>query len=344
MRDRREAIAKERYGSPAVERQGSSILSLTPRWPRDYEFLLSAKRGAAHGGFELMYPEPIEEYHAPTDLAEALALLSRLGGSAKVLAGGQSLMQQMKARLVAPRVVVDLNRVRGLDEITEANGTLDIGALVRFHRAADDGLLRQRFTALAEAAAAIGDRQVRNRGTLVGSVAFAANYGDIAPAAAALAAKVVVAGGDTRAREQPIEDFVRGAGVLDMAATEIIVAIRVPVPPARSGSAYVKHGRVYQDRATIGVAAWVAVDGAGHCADVRIAVGGLARPIERAAAAEEELRGKVCDSPRLAQAGEAAAASLRTQSDELASAEYRTQLLRVQVPKALEVALGRTAR
>jgi carbon-monoxide dehydrogenase medium subunit len=290
-----------------------------------------------------MYPEPIEEYHAPTDLAEALALLSRLGASAKLLAGGQSLMQQMKARLVAPRILVDLNRVRGLDAITEAGGALEIGALVRFHRAADDEHLLERFTALAEAAAAIGDRQVRNRGTLVGSVAFAANYGDIAPAAAALAAKVVVAGGG-RTREQPIEDFVRSAGVLDLAATELVTALRVPLPPARSGSAYVKHGRVYQDRATIGVAAWAAVDSAGRCAHVRIAIGGLTRPIERAAAAEEALRGKPCDATRLAEAGEAAAASLRTQSDELASAAYRTQLLRVQVPKTLEVALGRARR
>ena len=132
--------------------------------------------------------------------------------------------------------------------------------------------------------------------------------------------------------------------MVELAATEIVTTLRVPVPPARSGSAYVKHGRVYQDRATIGVAAWAAVDGAGRCAEVRIAVGGLARPIERVAAAEEALRGRVGDASRLAVAGEAAAASLRTQSDELASAEYRTQLLRVQVPKALEIALGRAAR
>jgi aerobic carbon-monoxide dehydrogenase medium subunit len=307
--------------------------------------LYEAERGTARGGHGLVYPEPIEEYHAPTDLAEVLALLARLGSSAKLLAGGQSLMQQMKARLLAPRILVDLNRVRGFDQITEEDGALEIGALVRFHRAADDQHLRERFTALAEAAAAIGDRQVRNRGTLVGSIAFAANYGDIAPAAAALAAKVVVAGGGGgRTREQPIEDFVRGVGELDLAATEIVTALRVPVPRAGSGSAYVKHGRVYQDRATIGVAAWAAVDSAGRCADVRIAIGGLARPIERAAAAEEALRGRVCDAPRLAEAGEVAAISLPTQSDELASAEYRAQLLRVQVPKALEIALGRAAR
>ena len=292
-----------------------------------------------------MYPEPIDEYHAPTDLAEALRLLSRLGDTVRILAGGQSLMQQMKARVVAPRILVDLNRVRGLDEIREVDGTLEIGALVRFHRAADDERLRDRFTALAEAAAAIGDRQVRNRGTLVGSIAFAANYGDVAPAAVALGTKVVVAeGSDRGTREQPIDDFVKGVGVLDLSATEIVIALRVPLPPARSGSAYLKHGRVYQDRATLGVAAWVATDATGRCADVRIAIGGLARPVERATAAEEAIRGKAGDAARLAATGEAAAASLRTQSDELASAEYRTQLIRVQVPKALEIALGRAAR
>ena len=148
-----------------------------------------------------MYPDPIDEYHAPTDLAEALDLLSRFGANAKILAGGQSLLQQMKARLVAPRILVDLNRVRGLDEIRETDSSLEIGALVRFHRAADDETLRRSFTALAEAAASIGDRQVRNRGTLVGSITFAANYGDIAPAALALDAKVVIAGSGAGSRE-----------------------------------------------------------------------------------------------------------------------------------------------
>lgn len=292
-----------------------------------------------------MYPEPIDEYHAPSELVDALRLLSSHGGAARILAGGQSLMQQMKARLVAPRIIVDLNSVRGLDEIREVDAALEIGALVRLHRAAEAERLRVQCTALAEAAAAIGDRQVRNRGTLVGSIAFAANYGDVAPAAVALGAKVVVAAGpDGKTREQPVSDFVKGVGAIDLGAGEIVTALRVPLPAARSASTYLKHGRVYQDRATLGVAVWVATDGAGHCADVRIAVGGLARPVERASAAEEVIRGKACDTARLAEAGEAAARSLHTQTDELASAEYRTDLLRVQVAKALEIALGRTAR
>jgi carbon-monoxide dehydrogenase medium subunit len=291
-----------------------------------------------------MYPEPIDEYHAPTDLAEALNLLSRFGANAKILAGGQSLLQQMKARLVAPRILVDLNRVRGLDEIRESDRALEIGALVRFHRAAEDENLRRRFTALAEAAASIGDRQVRNRGTIVGSITFAANYGDIAPAALALDAKVVVAGGDARnSRELSIDEFVKGVGLLHLSAGEIVTALRLPLPPARSASAYLKHGRVYQDRATLGVAVRVALAATGHCTDVRIAIGGLAKPVERATAAEDVLRGHPADTARLAAAGAAAATSLGTQSDELASAQYRTHLLRIQVAKAVEIAVGRAA-
>jgi carbon-monoxide dehydrogenase medium subunit len=292
-----------------------------------------------------MYPEPIDEYHAPTDLNEALNLLSRFGVNAKILAGGQSLLQQMKARLVASRILVDLNRVRGLDEIRETDLAVEIGALVRFHRAAEDENLRSRFTALAEAAASIGDRQVRNRGTIVGSVTFAANYGDIAPAALALDAKVVVAGGESGStREESIDEFVKGVGFVHLDPGQMVTALRVPLPPARSASAYLKHGRVYQDRATLGVAVRVVLAAAtGHCTDVRIVIGGLAKPVERATAAEDVLRGHPVDTTRVAAAGEAAATSLQTQSDELASAEYRTQLLRVQVTKALELAIGRVA-
>jgi aerobic carbon-monoxide dehydrogenase medium subunit len=292
-----------------------------------------------------MYPEPIDEYHAPADLRSALDLVARLGDSAKVLAGGQSLMQQMKARLVAPRALVDLNRVAGLGETAERGGALEIGALVRLDAVAEDARLRERFTALAEAAAAIGDRQVRNRGTLVGSIVFAANYGDVAPAAVALGAGVVVAAApDGRTREQPVEEFVKGAGAVDLRAGEIVTALRVPPPAPGSGSAYVKHGRVYQDRATLGVAVWVRAGAGGAVAEVRIAVGGLARPVERALEAEAALRGAAADDARLEAAGRAAADSLRTQTDELASAEYRAQLLRALVPRAVATALGRAGR
>lgn len=291
-----------------------------------------------------MYPAPIEEYHAPTSLEGALELLSRHGGSAKILAGGQSLMPHMKARLVAPRILVDINRIAGLDSSRDAGGALEIGALVRLFQAADDARLRRDYGALAEAAAAIGDRQVRNRGTLVGSIAFAANYGDVAPAAAVLDASVVIARSGTT-RTQPIAEFVKGVAAVDLAAGEMVTALRLPAPAPRSGSAYVKFGRVYQDRAAIGVAVWLAVDAGGRCHGARIAIGGLpAHPFVRVDGAEALLAGKTADGALAAAAGAAAAATVVTQSDELASAAYRTQLILTGVPRALELARERAAR
>lgn len=288
-----------------------------------------------------MYPEPIDEYHAPRDLRDALDLLARHGEAAKVLAGGQSLMPLLKARLVSPRVIVDLNRVGELEGMREGGGGLEIGALVRFVDVLGDARLGRAFTALVEAAAAIGDRQVRNRGTIVGSIVFAANWGDVAPAAAVLDARVVVAKAGAAPREQPVAPFVREIGRPALAAHEIVTSLRLPAPLPRSGSAYVKHGRVHQDRATIGVAALVALDADGRATSARVAVGGLgSSPIVRASAVEAALHGRAPDAAALAEAGELAAA-LETQSDELATAEYRRQLLRVHVPLAIERALAR---
>jgi aerobic carbon-monoxide dehydrogenase medium subunit len=288
-----------------------------------------------------MYPEPIDEYHAPRDLGAALELLARHRDGAKVLAGGQSLMPLLKARLVAPRVIVDLNRVSALEGVRDVDGGIEIGALVRFADVLDDARLRRDFTALVEAAAAIGDRQVRNRGTLVGSLVFAASWGDVAPAAAVLEARVVVARAGAAEREEPVGAFVRSAGRTALGADEIVTALRLPLPAGRSGSAYVKHGRVHQDRATIGVAARVTLDPDGRSAAVRVAVGGLgAGPIVRPSAVEAALHGRPLDAAALAEAGELAA-SLEAQSDELATAEYRRQLLRVHVPLAIERALAR---
>ena len=288
-----------------------------------------------------MYPEPIDEYHAPGDLGAALELLSRHGAAAKLLAGGQSLMPLLKARLIAPRVIVDLNRVRELEGLRDVDGELEIGALVRFADVLDDARLRRDFTALAEAAAAIGDRQVRNRGTLVGSVVFAANWGDVAPALAALDARVLIAKTGATPREAPVAAFVGEIGRPALAPDELVTALRLPAPPARSGSAYVKHGRVHQDRATVGVAAFVTLDADGRAASALVAIGGLgSSPVVRAAAVEEAIGGRILDATAFAEVGERAT-SLETQSDELATAEYRRQLLRVHVPLAIERALAR---
>lgn len=285
-----------------------------------------------------MYPEPIEHYHAPTELSEALQLIAGAGAGAAILAGGQSLMPQMKARTIAPRSLIDINRISGLDAITFDAEAVTIGALVRLATAAKEAGLRGPYAALAEAAAAIGDRQVRNRATLVGSIVFGANYGDIAPAAAVLGGTLVIANAAPAGavRNASIEAFVRGVGQCDLRPGDLVTAIRIPLLPASSLSCYLKHGRVAQDRATLGVAVWLDCDAGGACSQLRIAIGGLgSHPIVRASAVEALLEGRRLRPELMQEAGALAAATLTTQTDELASAAYRSQLLRVYVPQAL---------
>ena len=188
----------------------------------------------------------------------------------------------------------------------------------------------------------MGDRQVRNRGTLVGSIVCAAQWGDIAPAAAVFAARMRVATADG-SRDIALEAFVLGPGRTQLRADELALGLIVPRPPARTGSCYLKHGRVAHDRATIGVAAALTRSAGGECEHVQIAIGGLAaHPIARAGAVEDCVRGQVVDAALLRGVAQLAAQSLATQSDELASAEYRTQLLSIYLPRAVELAWQRS--
>jgi carbon-monoxide dehydrogenase medium subunit len=184
---------------------------------------------------------------------------------------------------------------------------------------------------------------VRNRGTLVGSIVFGANYGDIAPAVAVLDGALVVANAMPGAgmRTAAIADFIRGAHDCDLEAGDLVTAIRIPRQPMAAASCYLKHGRVAQDRATIGVAVWLAGDAGGACHAVRIAIGGLRHPVVRASAVETILQGQRLTPALMQEAGALAAATLGTQTDELASADYRSQLLRVYLPQALASAVQR---
>ncbi|MGE3483033.1 MAG: xanthine dehydrogenase family protein subunit M, partial [Gammaproteobacteria bacterium] len=183
-----------------------------------------------------------------------------------------------------------------------------------------------------------GDRQVRNRGTLVGSLVFAAPWGDIAPAAVALGAEVAVLGA-SGSRREPLDHFLQGPGETTLQGDEFVTHLVLPRPPG--GSVYLKHGRVAQDRATLGVAVAMSLAADGCIDTVRVVLGGLARhPAIRATALEQALRGTRLDNAILEDAG-ARAATLDVQSDELASAAYRRQLLRVYVPRALARAAER---
>lgn len=286
-----------------------------------------------------MYPEPIEHYFAPTELTEVLTLLAHHPAGVKLLAGGQSLMPLMKSREIAASTLIDLNRVAGLADIQWEQDRIVIGALVRHSDVVKHARLQRSCTVLTEAAERIGDRQVRNRGTLAGSLVFADPTGDIAPAALALDARVIVAKADGSTRREAVETFITGSRSCHLARDELVTAIEIPLPDTRGGSSYIKHGRVAQDRAILGVAVSLTLGPNAVCERIRIAVCGIAPQPRRARALEETLVGKTLDAAALKAAGAFAAESIPTQSDPMASAAYRTQLLRVTVPETIAQAV-----
>ena len=285
-----------------------------------------------------MYPNPIRHFFQPRTLDEALEVLREYGDSACILAGGQSLLPQLKARSLTAECVVDINRVAELDSIIEGHGALTVGALVRFSGAASDPLLRSRYSALTDAAGAVGDRQVRNRGTLVGSLVFAAHWGDIAPAAAALNGRLVV----TRVTGGQREQRCVQVGDCSLRPGELVVGLSLPQAPAGFGSCYVKHGRVSQDRATLGVAVALTRNPDDCCNAVGITICGIAeKQFHRADAVEGLLSGEKIDNKLIQAAGTRAQETVSMQSDELAAADYRRQLLGVLLPRAVERAWTR---
>src|SRR3989454_3160068 len=177
-----------------------------------------------------VYPASFE-YFAPSSLDEAVEVLERFGGDAKVLAGGQSLIPAMKLRVTAPRALVDINRIDGLDGLVERGGGLCIGALVRHKTCERSELLRRRYSVLGDAAPQISDPIVRNLGTVCGSLAHADPQGDWGAVMLAVGADVEARGPDGL-RTIPIEDFFQGPFTTALEPTEIVIAVQVRDPGA----------------------------------------------------------------------------------------------------------------
>jgi CO/xanthine dehydrogenase FAD-binding subunit len=288
-----------------------------------------------------MYPKTIEKYFAPTEVREALDLLQEHRPSAKLLAGGQSLMPLMKLRLVEPRTVIDLNRVAGLSELRQLGGTVQIGALSRHAEIAVHPLVVRAFPILVDAARNIGDPQIRNRGTLAGSLVHADPAADYPPALMALDARVVMARANDNERIVGVDEFLIGPLMSDIAEDELLTAVVIPSPPPASGGAYMKHSQVAGDFAVISVAVQLTLDPAGICQRASIVVGGVMPRPARAPRAAAELEGHALTANALSQAGELAAQEVETSDDVRASAEYRSQLIRTTVPTMVRRAAQR---
>ena len=280
------------------------------------------------------------EYHAPTSLRQALALLRRYPGEAKLMAGGHSLLPLMKLRLAQPSHVVDLSRIDGLAYIREQDGGLAIGPMTTYYMLESSDLVRKRAPALAETAAQVADLQVRNKGSIGGSIAHADPAGDMPAVVLALEARMRTTGGG-RARIVPADRFFVDIFTTALRETEVITEIAVPAVPPRTGSSYKKFANKASHYAVVGVAALVTLDNKGNCQRVRIGVTGAgSRPV-RARSAERYLTGKEPTDRNLQQAAQRASTGIDFVSDLHGSAEYREHLTHVFAGRALDQAISR---
>jgi carbon-monoxide dehydrogenase medium subunit len=213
-------------------------------------------------------PPPFE-YHAPATVQEAVELLAK-GNGAYALAGGQSLVQLMKFRQLKPSTLVDLNGVAGLEVLEERGGELHVGAVVRQQRLLEDQLVREGWPLLREAARFVGYKETRRRGTVGGSIAFAAPWAELTAAAVALDAQIDVRSPNAE-RTIPARSFFRGPHATALEPGELIIRARFPAPPARSGAAFHEVSARYRDYAQLAAAAVVSLDGTAELVLLRVA-------------------------------------------------------------------------
>ena len=278
------------------------------------------------------------EYTAPESLDEALHLLA---SGAKPLAGGMSLIPMMKLRLAAPEHLVDLRALKDLNYIREAGGQLHIGATASHYEIESSALLRQKCPLLAETAASIGDVQVRNMGTIGGSVAHADPAADYPAALQALEARFVLKGAKAE-RTVRAADFFVDAFTTALEPGEILREVIVPIDDARTGTSYQKVVQPASGFALVGLAARIRQN-AGKISFVRIGVTGLSNHAYRATAAEKALEGKPATPSDLQNAAGLVTQGADANSDLHASADYRRHLAVVHARRALKTAISRIA-
>ncbi len=288
-----------------------------------------------------MIPAPFE-YLRPGSVQEAIDLLRTHGDEARLLAGGHSLIPLLKLRLAAPRYLVDLGRITSLSYIREQGGTVCAGALTTHAEIEHSDLLKTRLPLLPEAASCIGDVQVRNRGTIGGSLAHAHPAADLAAAVLALDAEIQVCGPDG-CRSVRAADFFTGMFSTALRADEVLVEIRIPLLPDGAGAAYLKAEDKASRFALVGVAAVVSLDGAGICRDARVAVTGVAARAFRARTAERALLGMRLDQDAIEAAARLVVEGAEPLSDLFASRDYRLHLARVYTARALQQAAAEAA-
>lgn len=289
-----------------------------------------------------MFPASFD-YHRAASVKEALSLLAQYGDDAKLLSGGHSLLPILKLRLAQPRHLVDVTRIPELGRIAEQGGKISIGATVRHVQVATSPLVRDKLGLLAECAGNIGDVQVRNRGTIGGSLAHADPAADYPAAVLALEGEIRLES-SAGMRMVKAEDFFVDLMTTAVQPGELISGVSFAPLPAGAGWAYLKHRQPASGFAMVGVAACLTLDKSGTCQNVHVGVTGLGPKAFRAKAVESAIAGKAPDAKALAEAAGHAADGIDALADIHASAEFRAELARVYTRRALESAAARAKR
>jgi aerobic carbon-monoxide dehydrogenase medium subunit len=285
-----------------------------------------------------VYAHPFS-YHRAASLEEAAKLLQQLGEDARLIAGGQSLIPLMKMRLARPTALIDINFIPSLDVIQRNNGELRIGALVR-HAEIEHSEVASAIPIVHDCAAGIADVQVRNQGTIGGSIAEADPSGDWVAALLALDSSVRCFRPKGE-RTVPLSEFIKDAYTSVLEHDELVREVIVKVPPKNSGSAYLAFKRSAPVYATVSAAAQVTLDGKDTCKDARIVLGCVGLMAIRVKGAESALQGKPITDKTIQQAAEAAREAAEPQSDMRGSADYKRTLVAALVKRAIGIAARR---
>lgn len=283
------------------------------------------------------------EYFRPKTVPEAIALLRQHGDAAKILSGGQSLIPMMRLRLARPGWLIDINQIPGLAYIKEDAGYLKIGGVTREADIEASELVRSKYPILFETASVVADPQVRNLATIGGNLAHGDPANDHPATMLALGAQIVATGSGGE-RIIPIDSFFLSLFSTALKHDEILTEIRIPSPPRKTGSAYLKLERKVGDFATVGVAAQVTVDDKGICQKAGLGLTNVGPTPLRAKSAEDFLRGKKLDEANIRQAAQLAGRDSQPSTDLRAPAEYKLAMVKELAKRALTRALERAGK
>jgi carbon-monoxide dehydrogenase medium subunit len=272
---------------------------------------------------------------------EAVALLDQHGDEAKILAGGQSLIPLLRFRLAGPSILIDINRIDGLEYIQETDGVLHIGAMTREAELDSSSLIRDRYPILLDTSSGVADPVVRNWATVGGNIAHADPANDHPATMLALGARVV-ARGPAGERVIPIDEFFTDMTFESvLKPNEVLTEIRVPAPTVGSGGAYFKLERKVGDYAIAGVAAYIILDSNNTVSYAGLGLTNVGPTPIKARDAEQYLLGKLLDDASIHQAADLVAAASQPSSDTRGPAEYKRAMVRTLTVRALRKALAR---